>query len=56
MELKSCPFCGGEASLRSFPRISKYKVRCDNRKCGGGTKRQDSEEAAVERWNKRAYE
>ena len=52
-ELKPCPFCGGEASLRDEPyRYYKYTVYCT--KCGIGTLAEHIESIAIHAWNRRA--
>ena len=50
MELKPCPFCGGEAKIYR----SKYDafVGCD--KCHISTWSGDSEQELVDAWNRRA--
>lgn len=56
--LKPCPFCGGEARVKSdilFPNF--FSVICLNEKCGAhvffyGAERSRSENA--HRWNRRA--
>lgn len=67
-ELKPCPFCGGEAELRSeYSSDSGYwfRVDCNNKGCMGLTKRpswdqvcstgwRDIEQEAIEAWNTRA--
>lgn len=64
-ELKPCPFCGGKAerketcnyiwSGRSIPR---YFIKCGNKECGlyVATYNRDTEEEAVEIWNRRVTE
>lgn len=48
-ELRSCPFCGGEAHLHIHER---YGVECDE--CGMGLGCIcDTEEEAIKRWNRR---
>lgn len=61
IELKPCPFCGGEAHLFAMETIGTgvaYFVRCvgNKSKCAGPirTKYCDTEERAVEVWNRRA--
>lgn len=49
-KLKSCPFCGGEAEMIETL-FCDYKVECE--KCGASTSYCDSEEMAVEAWNRR---
>lgn len=49
-KLKSCPFCGGEAEVVETL-FYDYKVACE--KCGASTPLCDSEEMAVEAWNRR---
>lgn len=49
-KLKSCPFCGGEA--RTIPySFEDFAVRC--KECGCGTGIYDTEEEAIEAWNRR---
>lgn len=59
-ELKSCPFCGGKASLRRYPIVPDRFVRCDD--CGASTREFESVElnaqeacgnAAIKAWNRR---
>lgn len=49
-ELKPCPFCGGEAEQGYKPNHS-YIVYCPN--CGIGTGYKNTEEQAIEAWNRR---
>lgn len=49
MELKPCPFCGGEASLHN--KGVYYWVEC--KKCGAQAKRYPVTRAAIEVWNRR---
>lgn len=59
-ELKTCPFCGGKATMHKDTWPGKdgtyrtFWVKCRNRKCGGGTEEDRSESAAAARWNRRA--
>ena len=63
VELKPCPFCGGEAYLKSalsdivvayvIP-TNEYKVICKNCRCSSGVWMQKSK--AVETWNRRVIE
>lgn len=66
-ELKSCPFCGGEATPESEPRFVptfydpdgsnaeiEYWIRCT--KCGAETRLFKTEHEALEAWNKRNEE
>ncbi len=61
-ELKSCPFCGGQATMHkdTWPgndgTYRTFWVRCRNRKCGGSTEEDNSESTAAARWNRRAGE
>lgn len=54
-EIKPCPFCGGKAEIdylwynRNYP-----GVRCND--CGAYVFAYNSEEKAIEKWNKRANE
>ena len=51
MELKPCPFCGGEAvSMEPFDGV--FSAMCQGCKCGGPITRQ--EELSIEAWNRRA--
>jgi len=52
-ELKPCPFCGGEAELRSWswPYV-RYQVRCSACKCQARA-RMASEAEAIAAWNTR---
>jgi len=60
MKLKPCPFCGSSASeewhMNSFWNEEFPVVCCDNDQCGARTGYCDSEEEAVEVWNKRHNE
>lgn len=59
-ELKPCPFCGGEAYLKSacsetvvvgiIP-VNEYKVICKKCRCNSGEWMQKSK--AIEAWNRR---
>ena len=58
-KLKSCPFCGGKATIGEYCRkneYSEYDVGCENEDChiqplmNGSC---DTKEEATERWNKR---
>lgn len=49
IELKPCPFCGGEAVERGHNVVW---IRC--RECGAETKAWCSSEQAKEAWNRRA--
>lgn len=56
-ELKSCPFCGGEAFLSEFIYDLAYGcvitnfVECNG--CHATTFEYDTEEEAIEAWNRR---
>ena len=56
--LKSCPFCGGAASLFSFEQPDgsiTYEVDCENEACevGACTAMHDTPEEAAAVWNRR---
>ena len=51
-ELKPCPFCGGEAKINE--NYSGYIPYCTNRECAGDKVFFDTDEEAIEEWNKRA--
>ena len=68
IEIKKCPFCGGEAHIDfssngTFyisnngdyidPMIA-YIIKCDE--CGCGTCRHEDIDMAIEAWNKRVHE
>lgn len=53
-ELKPCPFCGADARIVSAGFESRY-IRCSNIKdCGCKFEWFDTEEEAVNAWNRRA--
>ena len=58
MELKKCPFCGGDGKVKSmrfgFETEPRWAVTCGN--CAIAIGWEDTEAAAVERWNRRAHE
>lgn len=57
MELKPCPFCGGEARLtfRSYPDGERYRVECAD--CGATTwPRIVDGKKAIKQWNMRKGE
>ena len=49
-ELKPCPFCGGEASIRLYYN-GRYGVQCDV--CGVRGVVKDCKEEAIKAWNAR---
>ena len=56
-KIKNCPFCGSEAkgyevSREYTKREDRYFVACTNKECGAIIDC-DSEEEAVEKWNRR---
>lgn len=59
MELKRCPFCGGEAFLEPYKARKGYEasIQCNQCLCSMGTITYDDEEKAVEvvseAWNRR---
>lgn len=55
-ELKSCPFCGGEAVLKKASLRDVAYVRCNNNQCAlfCGTIGKNTEEEAIKAWNTRA--
>ena len=57
VELKPCPFCGGEAIMErlAVPKWE-YRVRCNNIRCKiqPNTWLRKSKEEASEFWNRRA--
>lgn len=53
VELKPCPFCGGNAEQRKNRFIGwEYWIQCT--KCGATTKSSHYEKLASEVWNRRA--
>lgn len=58
-ELKPCPFCGGEGSIcndwdfvKNQPRYPyRYGIEC--KECLSSTDHYETEEAAIESWNRR---
>jgi len=57
MNLKPCPFCGGEASMFCDESTDTWNVFCDNVPCPAepGTAICFSEQEAIDAWNTRAY-
>ena len=56
-QLKPCPFCDGEALLKTYYGSGKEAlgfVYC--KECGVTTRSYESINAAIEAWNRRAYE
>ena len=57
IELKHCPFCGGEAELREVKHIPNgldYTPRCkDPSCCGRLTKKYSTKNLAIKMWNRR---
>lgn len=57
VELKPCPFCGGDATLyhyrhdRTAYQTHKYTVECPT--CGASVPFYNTEEKALEIWNRR---
>jgi len=54
--LKSCPFCGSEAFLKSDHQMSgqyHFWVKCSNPKCGVSPSCSKTEKAATGAWNDR---
>lgn len=55
VKLKPCPFCGSIAHLYGYPQESSYEVQCSNYPgCGATAGGEESDAAAIERWNRRA--
>lgn len=55
MELRRCPFCGGQATLFKIAGLGdSWQVMCDS--CTAETESGWSEELAVEAWNRRVPE
>ncbi len=57
VELKPCPFCGGEAKMLDLRKAHLgvfYFVECRERKCQVKTRYLCTEEEAAEVWNRRA--
>lgn len=50
MDLKPCPFCGGEA-IKCFVPTNKIQIQCKD--CGGCSWRFHNEEQAEKHWNQR---
>lgn len=54
IELKPCPFCGGEASLITISSDNRYFAVCDD--CDNRTNECFEVEEAIEAWNRRVSE
>lgn len=52
--LKPCPFCGGEASVKDYLK-GKYAVGCDIGGCLASLFPYDTIEEAIAAWNRRDY-
>jgi Lar family restriction alleviation protein len=50
MELKRCPFCGGEV-YSDWSRKNDFFVTCDN--CNAYVKYFETEQEAIDAWNRR---
>lgn len=50
-ELKSCPFCGGEAAL---DRVNNLLFVTYCKRCGAACDNRQSEDEAIKTWNTRA--
>lgn len=51
--IEKCPWCGGSATLNSVSSAGEGAfVGCDNKDCQGNGPFLDSEEQAVEAWNR----
>lgn len=57
-EIKSCPFCGGEAKLYKNVPLTAFGVGCINEKCAVNAPylNFDTPEEAIEAWNTRVKE
>lgn len=55
-ELKPCPFCGGNPTLRSqtIAPNGEFYYRIECRCCGAGTDWKYTTDGALESWNRRA--
>lgn len=51
MDLKPCPFCGGEAFVLELYKLGRCLVECENCKCR--TDYYTTKKQVVEVWNKR---
>lgn len=51
-DLKSCPFCGGEAEITKWH--EGYFVECREQRCGGTNGAHVTKKSAIEAWNTRA--
>ena len=58
IELKRCPFCGGEAKLLKIKITDEFYVRCTNGKCAVTPKTwiYKNKIKAIAAWNNRVYE
>lgn len=54
IELKPCPFCGGEATISVITDAKKYRVKCNSCPVTFGRWWFDKEKDAAEAWNRRA--
>lgn len=55
-ELKPCPFCGGEATVKRIESIYRYRVSCDKCPVEVGRHWFGTKEEAIEAWNRRVSE
>lgn len=57
-EMKTCPFCGGDAEIYETPHVPRgtdYTPRCKNPSCCGRlTKKYSTKQKAINAWNRRA--
>lgn len=52
-ELKPCPFCGGKDIIIYHTGLLTVSSRAECLKCGCGTYNENSDEEAIENWNRR---